>query len=118
RALPQTFIWQVEPEGIEDDLFVIGGRFHRTLPKPYGTVMTSDSNLGHCAPMMDGWQYKSAFVIQFRSDADIEAGFFEGRIEHVASCRAVKFHTLEALLTFMSTVLAEVRKEDESEQQR
>jgi hypothetical protein len=33
--------------------------------------------------MMEGWQYKAAFVIQFRPETDIEAGRFEGRAEHV-----------------------------------
>jgi hypothetical protein len=62
---------------------------------------------------MEGWQYKSAFVIQFRSDADVLAGVFEGRVEHVASCRAIRFHSLEDLLTFVATVLADVRKAEE-----
>ena len=28
---------------------------------------------------MEGWQYKAAFVIQFREDTDIAAGRFEGK---------------------------------------
>jgi hypothetical protein len=58
---------------------------------------------------MAGWQTKSAFVIQFRPDADIDAGLFEGKVEHVASCQATRFHSLDELLTFMAIVLAEVR---------
>ena len=32
--------------------------------------------------LMDGWQYKAAFVIQFRPETDINEGRFEGRVEH------------------------------------
>lgn len=62
---------------------------------------------------MDGWQTRAAFVIQFRSDADIERGHFEGKVEHVASCQATRFHSLDELLTFMAIVLAEVRDAEE-----
>ena len=49
-----------------------------------------------------------AFVIQFRPETDIEAGRFEGRVEHVASSRAARFHSLDELIRFMATVMAEV----------
>jgi len=62
---------------------------------------------------MDRWQTRAAFVIQFRSDADIERGLFEGKVEHVASCQATRFHSLDELLTFMAVVLAEVRDAEE-----
>ncbi len=58
---------------------------------------------------MYGWQTKAAFVIQFRTDADIDAGRFEGRVEHVASCQTTRFHSLDELLAFMAIVLAQVR---------
>jgi len=57
---------------------------------------------------MDQWQYRAAFVIQFRPETDIESGRFEGKIEHVASCRAKRFHSLDELLAFIADVLAEV----------
>jgi hypothetical protein len=59
---------------------------------------------------MEGWQYKAAFVIQFRPESEIEAGRFEGRIEHMASSRATRFHSLDQLLGFIATVLTEVGK--------
>jgi hypothetical protein len=62
---------------------------------------------------MDRWQTRAAFVIQFRSDADVERGVFEGKVEHVASCQATRFHSLDELLTFMAIVLAEVRDAEE-----
>ena len=33
--------------------------------------------------IMKGWQYNAAFVIQFRPETDIEAGRFEGKVEHI-----------------------------------
>jgi hypothetical protein len=58
---------------------------------------------------MEGWQSRAAFVIQWRPETDIEAGRFEGRVEHIASYQAVRFHSLEELLTFVARVLAEIR---------
>jgi hypothetical protein len=63
---------------------------------------------------MDGWQHKAAFVILFREDTDLDAGRFEGKVEHVASCQATRFHSLKEFLAFVAAVLAEVRKTDES----
>ena len=57
---------------------------------------------------MGGWQYKAAFVIQIHSETNIEAGQFEGKVEHVASCRATRFHSLDELLAFIGCVLADV----------
>ena len=69
----------------------------------------------YCGPFMEGWQHKSAFVIQLRRETDIEAGRFEGRVEHVASTRAARFHSVDQLLDFIATVLTEVRKSTPSE---
>ena len=63
--------------------------------------------------MMEGWQYKAAFVIQFRPETDIEAGRFEGRVEHVASYKATRFHSLDELLAFIASVLTEVGKTEQ-----
>ena len=59
--------------------------------------------------MMNGWQHKGAFVIQFMADADIESGRLAGRVEHVASSKAAHFHTLDELLVFLGRVLTDVR---------
>jgi hypothetical protein len=58
--------------------------------------------------MMAVWQYRAAFVIQFQTETDIEAGRFEGKIEHIASSRATRFHSLDELLGFIASVLVEV----------
>jgi hypothetical protein len=59
---------------------------------------------------MEKRQYKAAFVIQIRSiaDFDVEAGRFEGRVEHVASFKAAQFHSLDELLAFIAGVLITV----------
>jgi len=62
---------------------------------------------------MEGWQYTAAFVIQFRPETDIEAGRFEGRVEHVASTKATRFHSLDELLGFITSVLTEVRNTEQ-----
>jgi hypothetical protein len=49
-----------------------------------------------------------AFVVQFRAEADVEGGRFEGRVEHVVSGQASLFHSLEELLSFMASVLIQV----------
>jgi len=59
------------------------------------------------------WQYKAAFVVQFRSETNIEAGRFEGRIEQISSHQAMKFHKLEELLAFVASALAEIRESEE-----
>jgi hypothetical protein len=56
---------------------------------------------------MDGWQYKAAFVIQFRPETEIPAGRFEGKIEHIASHEVLRFHSLDELLGFISTILTD-----------
>jgi len=58
---------------------------------------------------MSGWQHKAAFVVQFRPETNIDAGRFEGRVEHVATNRAIRFHSLDELLGFIAIVLKEVR---------
>jgi len=67
----------------------------------------------YCPFSMEGWQYKAAFVIQFRPEADINAGRFEGKVEHIASFKATRFHSLDELLGFMASVLTEVREAEQ-----
>jgi hypothetical protein len=62
---------------------------------------------------MEEWQYKAAFVIQFRAETDIAARRFEGRVEHISSTRATRFHSLDQLLAFITSILREVRNTDE-----
>jgi len=62
---------------------------------------------------MDGWQHKAAFVIQFRPETDLDAGRFEGKVEHIASYKATRFHSLDELLAFIASVLAEVRNAEQ-----
>jgi len=62
---------------------------------------------------MSGWQHKAAFVIQLRPETDIETGRFEGRVEHISSTRARRFHSLDELLEFIAGILIEVRDTDQ-----
>jgi hypothetical protein len=70
--------------------------------------MTCEAHSNYYPLIMDEWQYKGAFVIQFRPGTDIEAGRFEGKVEHIASCKSKRFHSLDELLDFIASVLAEV----------
>lgn len=64
---------------------------YQTLPKCYREIMTCNMRSDYPPLLMVGWQYR-AFVIQFRPESDIEAGRFEGRVEHIASYSATRFH--------------------------
>ena len=83
------------------------------LPKFYGRLMTHNARSDYCPFLMEGWQHKAAFVIQVRPETDIEAGRFEGRVEHIASTQATRFHSLGELLTFIANVLTEVRNTEQ-----
>lgn len=63
---------------------------------------------------MDGWGHKAAFVIQFRRETAVETRRFEGRIEHIPSSRAIRFQSLDQLLTFIAEVLASVQRNEET----
>jgi hypothetical protein len=52
---------------------------------------------------------RRAFVVQFRAEADVERGRVEGRVEHVVTGQATRFHSLDELLTFFTQVLSRVR---------
>ena len=43
-----------------------------------------------------------------RLETDIEAEVFEGRVEHIASYKATRFHLLDELFGFIASVLTEV----------
>ena len=70
--------------------------------------MTHDIRSAYYPLMITGWQYRAAFVIQFRPETDIEAGRFEGKVEHIASYKAMQFHSLDELLGFIASVLTEI----------
>ena len=59
--------------------------------------------------MMKDWQHTGAFVIQFQAETDISQGQFEGRIEHIASCKTTQFQSLDEFLFFVSQVMTQVR---------
>jgi len=57
-----------------------------------------------------------AFVLQFRADADVEQGRFDGRIEHVVSGQTALFHSLEELVEFLAHTLPPGRQERREQQ--
>ncbi len=56
-------------------------------------------------PLLPEW----AFVVQFRVGTNLDQGRLDGRVEHVTSGQATRFHSLEELLAFVTHVLAVVR---------
>ena len=75
--------------------------------------MTDRPRSKYCPLLMEGWQSKASFVIQCRPETDIENGRFEGRVEHIASYKAIRFHSLEELVTFVANVLTEIRNTEQ-----
>lgn len=61
---------------------------------------------------MTEWQSKAAFVVHVGESSDFEAGRLEGKIEHIASYKATRFHSVQELLAFIARVLAESRDRD------
>jgi hypothetical protein len=55
---------------------------------------------------MESWQSKTAFVVHFLESTDIGAGRVEGKVEHITSYRAARFHSVDELLAFVADVLA------------
>ena len=87
-ALPQAFVSQVQAKGVEDDAFFVR-HYAPTLQKFYGRIMTLKPMQEYSPFLMEGWQYKAAFVIQFRPETNVESKRFEGSVEHVASSKAM-----------------------------
>jgi len=56
-----------------------------------------------------------AFVVQFRTETELEQGHWEGRVEHVVSGQATHFHSLEELSAFFTRVLQSVRMQSVKE---
>ena len=62
---------------------------------------------------MRTWQSNAAFVVQFREGTDLEAGRLDGKVEHIASYKAARFHSVDELIAFMARVLTEIRNPDQ-----
>ena len=70
--------------------------------------MTASSEPSIVVSEMEDWQSRAAFVIQFRPGTDISAGRLEGKVEHIASYEAARFHSLDELLAFIARVLSQI----------
>lgn len=51
-----------------------------------------------------------AFVVQFHAETSLTQARYVGRVEHVTSGRAARFHALAELLAFMELVLSDVTR--------
>ena len=49
------------------------------------------------------------FVVQFRGQPAGPSSTYDGRVEHLTSGQAVRFHSLEELLAFMIGVLTDIQ---------
>jgi hypothetical protein len=66
------------------------------------------------APSKPTLPRNQAFVVQFRTRPR-GAPSWEGRVEHVVSYQAARFHSLDELLAFMTRVLTEVEAQPDAE---
>ena len=64
---------------------------------------------------MNRLHHKTAFVIRLDPNSDIESGRIEGKVEHVASFRTKRFHSLEELLSFLGCALKDVSAEEKEQ---
>jgi hypothetical protein len=55
---------------------------------------------------------QGAFVVQFVSGSNLEAGAVGGRVEHVATGRHARFYSIDELLRFLGEELARPAAED------
>jgi hypothetical protein len=53
-------------------------------------------------------------VVQFRAQPSGASSPYDGRVEHVVSGQVARFHSLEELLGFMVSVLADVQAQSDS----
>lgn len=79
--------------------------------------MTWPMGGGYHLRVMKEWKYKGAFVIQFQPETDLEIGRCQGRVEHIASYKAVRFRSLDELLAFVAQVMTEIRAGEEHDRE-
>jgi hypothetical protein len=53
---------------------------------------------------------RRAFVVQFREDMDATPPCLTGRVEHIVSGHAARFHSPEELWAFFTQILADVHE--------
>ena len=53
-------------------------------------------------------------MIQIQPDSRLDDGQIKGRVEHVASTQAKRFHSIDELIAFIATVLSDVRKTEQT----
>ena len=53
-----------------------------------------------------------AFVVQLHAEAHMDQGEFRGRVEHLVSFRATRFHSLEELAVFIVQMVTTLPADD------
>jgi hypothetical protein len=53
------------------------------------------------------------FVVQFRAQPTEASSSYDGRVEHLTSGQVARFHSLEELVGFMVSVLADVQAQSD-----
>jgi hypothetical protein len=54
------------------------------------------------------------FVVQFRAQPAGASSSYDGRVEHLVSGQVARFHSLEELLGFMVSVLADMQAQSDT----
>lgn len=75
-------------------------------PEEHETVPEGDIVKASQTPPLPA---RRAFVVQFRAEADVAAGRFVSRVEHVVSGQAAPFHSLQQLEAFFARILTRLR---------
>jgi hypothetical protein len=75
--------------------------------------MTRLHDYGYLRRVMNRLPHANAFVIQFRSDADLETSPMGGRVEHVVSGRTATFESVQELPDLLRRMLSEARQAEQ-----
>jgi hypothetical protein len=71
--------------------------------------MTASRGGSYSQLVMNGLQRGGAFVVQFRTSTDFDAGRVAGRVEHIASGRTGTFDSAEALVDLLAGMLKDTQ---------
>jgi hypothetical protein len=76
--------------------------------------MTPHSRESTVRPSQPSLPTNRVFVVQFRAQPTEASSSYDGRVEHMVSGQVARIHSLEELLGFMVSVLADVQAQSDS----
>ena len=79
-----------------------GQREHAMPPRGRGSIVP---------PSQPSLPSNRVFVVQFRAQSTEASSSYDGRVEHLVSGQVARFHSLDELLAFMVSVLADVQEQ-------